>query len=166
TTRPPARSSYSRESSSQSRAIWLRSRSRAWASTTDVTGSSETNSRASSERSISVTLTSRVPWASTVPSHLDLAERLRLGEVDLSVTVELQEREEAHDDLDPIFALRDQLSEHRAPGLPQPSRHHLDRVGDREGDRGDVGEVQARRRPQSRDRDRGELRRRDVLQHV
>ena len=56
---------------------------------------------------------------------MDLAERRGLCEVDHAFSVELEQREEPNDDLDPLVAVRDEIAERR---LPEPAHVIADRL--------------------------------------
>src|SRR5439155_4391530 len=116
--------------------------------TDDASGSSEPNSRASNAR-VSCVFTSSVTPASPRPLNLDLAERWSLLKLDLPFTVQLQDRQEPHDHVDPILAVCDQLAERRLPAVERgetllDGRH---RFRHRVADRGHVRQVDRRRWP-------------------
>src|SRR5205809_3263705 len=166
-TRPDPRSSRSLARRWHDRSTACRSRSRAWAMTEEVSGSSETNSKASSAR-VSCVFMSSVTAASPRPLNLDLAEGRSLLKLDLPFTVQLEDRQEADNHVDPFFAVRDQLAERRLPAIEGgesllDGRHRL-----RHGvaDRGHVRQVDHRRGPQEAGGERGEVRRRDRRQGV
>src|SRR5436309_560115 len=147
-TRPDPRSSRSLARRWHDRSTACRSRSRAWAMTEEVSGSSETNSKASSAR-VSCVFMSSVTAASPRPLNLDLAEGRSLLKLDLPFTVQLEDRQEADHHVDPFFAVRDQLAERRLPAIEGgesllDGRHRL-----RHGvaDRGHVRQVDRRNGP-------------------
>src|SRR5918996_3953688 len=145
-TMPASRCSYRRASSSQSSSASRRSISSASAIATAVTGSSETNSNASSRRSGSA-------WSSgmqsvSLPADDDLAERLRLREIHLPLPIQVEQRQEPNDNLDPLLAVSDQIPEGRPSELAETRTHRVERLRHRVADRCDVRQVQERRRPQ------------------
>src|SRR5918994_4328540 len=145
-TMPASRSSYRRASSSQSSSASRRSISSASAIATAVTGSSETNNNASSRRSGSA-------WSSgmqavSLPADDDLAERLRLREIHLPLSIQVEQRQEPNDNLDPLLAVSDQITEGRLPEHAETQTHRVERLRHRVADRCDVRQVQERRWPQ------------------
>ena len=56
--------------------------------------------------------------ASRRPRDIDVAEGLRLRELDLPFTVQLQDRQEPHDHMDPLVAVGDQVPERRPRPMP------------------------------------------------
>ena len=89
--------------------------------------------------------------------HLDLSERLPPAESSTFPSrYSSRMREEPHDHVDPVLAVRDQVAE-RAPGRPSAASGLADgrhRLGDRVADRRHVGEVERRGRPQELGRQR------------
>src|SRR5918995_2235792 len=144
-TMPASRCSYRRASSSQSSSASRRSISSACAIATAVTGSSETNSNASSRRSVSARSSGirSVP----LPADDDLAERLRLRQIHLALSIQVEQRQEPNDDLDPLLAVSDQIPEGRLPELAETRTYRVERLRHRVADRGDVRQVQERRPP-------------------
>src|ERR687891_362858 len=145
-TMPASRSSYRRASSSHSSSASRRPISSASAIATAVTGSSETNSNASSRRSGSA-------WSAgmrsvPLPADDDLAERLRLREIHLPLSIQVEQREEPNDDLDPLLAVSDQIPKGRLSELAETRTHRVECLRHRVTDRCDVPQVQERRRPQ------------------
>src|ERR671925_330452 len=163
-TMPASRSSYRRASSSQSSSASRRSISSASAMATAVTGSSETNNNASSRRSGSVRSSGMQSFP--LPADDDLTERLRLREIHLPLSIQVEQRQEPNDDLDPLLAVGDQIPEGSLPELAETRTHRVERLRHRVADRCDVPEVKERRRAQD---DGGGLRQvvgRDALQNV
>ena len=82
------------------------------------------------------------------PLDVDLPERLSLRELDLSLTVQLQEREESNHHVDPVLAIRDEVSE---PGLAESLEVFLDvtdGLGDGCANGRHVREIEGSRRPE------------------
>src|SRR5262249_26160500 len=100
----------SRWSRSHSDSTVRRSTSKACAKTEAVSGSSETKNNASRAR-VSCTFASSVIDPSSRPRDLDVAERLGLRQIHLAFTVQLEDRQEAHHDVDPFLAVGHQISE-------------------------------------------------------
>src|SRR2546428_3248494 len=159
---PAPRCSYSAASSSSAVSTLLRSTSRVWASAPGGSGSSVTNRTASTAcriSSASATGLSPLDLDSSlgtrldlVPLHLDLPERLGLGEFDLPFTVKLEEGQEPHHDVDPVLAIGDEIPEHGRSELADPPLEVSDRLRDRRPDRRHVGQVHHRRRAPGRRR--------------
>src|SRR5919198_5715701 len=155
---PEPRSPYSVPSDSSSASTVLLSASRICASAPDDMGSSVTNSTASSARPTS--LRSLIapppldldlrPFSSSrlLPPHLDLPERLSLRELDLPLTVKLEQGQEPDHHADAILAVRDEVAEPSRPSLTETALDVADGVGHRRPDRSGVREVHARRRAQ------------------
>src|SRR3989442_9319831 len=158
-TNPDPRSSRSLARRSHNRSAAGRSRSRAWAMTEEVSGSSDTNSKASSAR-VSCVFTSSVTVASPRPLDLDLAEGGSLLKLDLPFTVQLEDRQEPDHHVDPVFAVRDQLAERRLPAVEGGEALLDGRHRFRHGvaDRGHVRQVDRRRGPQEAGGERREVR--------
>src|SRR6476660_3621280 len=145
-TRPEPRSSSSRARRSQSPSTVRRSTSSACASTEAAIGSSETKNSASRAR-VSPPAPAWIvfgsSWGSGIPLHLDLSERRPLLKLDLPFTVQLEDGQEPPDHVDPVGAIRHQVTERRRaaePLHPLADGHH--RVLDRVTDRRDVREVE------------------------
>src|SRR6266516_2156216 len=166
-TRPDPRSSSVFVRRSHNRSVVCRSSSRAWAMTDDVSGSSETNSKASSAP-VSCLWTSSVTEPSPLPLNLDLAEGRSLLKLDLPFTVELEDSQEAHHDMDPVLAVRDQLAERRLAAVEGGEALLDGRHRFRHGvpDRGHVRQVDRRRRSKQAGRKRRKVRRRHRRQRV
>src|SRR6266550_3485421 len=135
--------------------------------TDEASGSSETNSNASSAR-VSCIFTSPVTLASSRPRNLDLAEGWSLLKLDLPFTVQLEDRQEPHHHVDTVLAVRNQLAERRLPAVEGgeallDGRH---RVRHRVADRGHVRQVDRRRGPQQTGGERRQVRRRYRRQRV
>src|SRR6476659_4495290 len=135
-TRPDPRRSRSFARRSQRRSAVGRSRSSACAITADVSGSSETKSKASSAR-VSLVFTSSVNEASPRPLDLDLTEGRSLLKLDLAFTVQLEDREESNHHVDAVLAVGNQVAERSLPTLERcevlldGGHRFRDRVADR-----------------------------------
>src|SRR5919108_39545 len=64
----------------------------------------------------------------------------------LPLSIQVEQRQEPNDDLDPLLAVGDQIPEGSLPELAETRTHRVERLRHRVADRCDVPEVKERRR--------------------